>query len=58
MIVKPFRKMIQQLQLYQIYSAYISKTKSNCEKQVIILIIRIDESNCFNDSCWWLLDKF
>ena len=46
------------MQLYQIYPAYISKIKSNCEKQVIILMISIDESNYFNDSYWWFLDKF
>ena len=43
MIGKPLRKIIQQLQLYQIYPAYISKLKSNCGKQVIILIISVDE---------------
>ena len=43
MIGKPARKIIQQLQLYQIYPAYISKIKSNCEKQVIILMIPIHE---------------
>ena len=58
MIGKPFRKIIQQMQLYQIYPAYISKIKSNCEKQVIILMISIDKSNYFNDSYWWFLDKF
>ena len=58
MIGKPLRKIIQQMRLYQIYPGYISKIKLNCEKQVIILMIRIDESNYFNGSYWWFLDKF
>ena len=58
MIGKPLRKIIQQMQLHQIYPGCISKIKSNCEKQVIILMIRIDESNYLNDSYWWFLDKF